>query len=76
MASVSTVTEKLEIAIRNLKYVKNFLLPELAIIDDNDASTASMIEFIEQRISELETLKADIKSNAEVAESMRSALGM
>lgn len=76
MSSVSGAIENLETAILDLKDVRDNLLSNLAVLDNDAESAASMKEFLSNRIRELETIKTDISTNYEVAEAKRSALGL
>ena len=76
MASVAKAVEDINEAINSLKTVKDSLLPSLAVLDNNSESAASMKEFIEKRISELEVLKEDLVINSQAIERCRSALGL
>lgn len=76
MASVSKAVADIEEAISCMNSVINDLLPNLAVLDDNEESAASMITFLKKRVAELEVLKTDIAKNYNVAESKRSELGL
>lgn len=76
MASIVKAVEDINEAINSLKTVKDSLLPSLAVLDNNSESAASMKEFIEKRISELEVLKEDLVTNSQAIERCRSALGL
>ena len=60
MDSISSVVQDIEEAITCLNSVINDLLPDLAVLDDNESSTESMIEFLKKRVSELEKIKTDV----------------
>ena len=76
MASVSKAVDDIDEAINCMNSVINDLLPNLAVLDDNEESAASMITFLKKRVAELEVLKTDITKNYNAAESKRSELGL
>lgn len=76
MDSISSVVQDIEEAITCLNSVINDLLPDLAVLDDNESSTESMIEFLKKRVSELEKIKTDVVTNHDVAEAKRAVLNL